>query len=245
MESYFILLFIATLFLLLGILIGKFKCYWLISGYNTSTKSEKANIDIKSLGKHMSHMCYIISGVNILGIFSNYLFKMSIIPFIIATVAITIFYLFFLQKFDHNPSSKKEIKIVLIVVLFIVLLINIPMFILGFSAPKITVNDSSISLSGGYNANIDRKTIEKITLVDETPKIIMRTNGIGLGELQKGHFKLEGNKKAMLFLVSETGPFIEIISTSTTSNYYINYKDSIKTKEAFENLMAELNDNCE
>lgn len=40
---------IAILLLIMGILIKYFKYYWLIAGYNTATKEEKENYDIKGV----------------------------------------------------------------------------------------------------------------------------------------------------------------------------------------------------
>lgn len=36
---------VSCIFIAIGILISKYKCYWLISGYNTASKEEKSKVD--------------------------------------------------------------------------------------------------------------------------------------------------------------------------------------------------------
>ena len=58
---------VSLLFVFLGIAISRYKCYWLIAGYNTASKEEKARIDIENVAKHMSRMCYLIAFILFLG----------------------------------------------------------------------------------------------------------------------------------------------------------------------------------
>ncbi|MFU0827925.1 MAG: hypothetical protein ACFWTJ_10435 [Lachnoclostridium sp.] len=53
---------IILIFIVFGILIKYKKCYWLISGYNTSSKEKKKNIDIAGLSKFTGNFCFIIAG---------------------------------------------------------------------------------------------------------------------------------------------------------------------------------------
>ena len=43
---------VGLLFIVLGIIIGVFKQYWLIAGVNTMSKKKKKNIDLAYLGKY-------------------------------------------------------------------------------------------------------------------------------------------------------------------------------------------------
>ena len=87
---------------------------------------------------------------------------------------------------------------------------------------------------------VHKYKIKSVSLVDEMPKILLRTGGIGMGRIQKGNYSLEGDIKAKLFLASKEGPFIEIIVDSKPSHYYINYKDSKNTKATYEDIMKKL-----
>ena len=240
MRQSILLLIISALFLLIGILISKFKWYWLISGYNTMSKEEQSNVEIEASGKHMGRMCFTISTLNIIGFLLNYFFNISIIIFIILTVIILLYFIYYCQRFDHNPGSSKETKIVLVVVIFIMLIVNIPIMSISYSSTKVTITDTSIKISSGVNASISRDKVKSISLVDEIPKILIRTGGIGMGRIQKGNYNLEGDINAKLFLASKEGPFIEIIVDSRPTHYYINYKDKEITKTNYDGIIKKL-----
>lgn len=57
------LLIMAIFFIICGLLIHKFKLYWLIAGYNTMNKEEKSKVDIKGLARSMGIMFYLIAAI--------------------------------------------------------------------------------------------------------------------------------------------------------------------------------------
>lgn len=240
MSMSIVLLIISALFFIIGISISKLKCYWLISGYNTMNEEEKSKVEIEALGNHLGKMCFIVSLLNILGFVLNYFFDVSVFIFILLTVIITLYYAYSSQRFDHNPSSNKEMKISLIVVIVLMLLVNIPILALSYTNTKVNINDSSVKISSGINASIARDKIKSVSLVDDMPKILLRTGSIGMERIQKGNYKLEDDVKAKLFLASKEGPFIEIIVDSSPSHYYINYKDVQTTKATYEDIIKKL-----
>ncbi|WP_346934614.1 DUF3784 domain-containing protein [Clostridium sp.] len=235
-----VLLIIASLFFAVGICINKLKWYWLISGYNTMSKEEKSNVEIEALGKYMSKIFFLISIINIIGFLLNCFFNISLAIFIVLTVIILLYSIYYCQRFDHNPGSSKETKIVLAVVIVIMLITTIPIIAISYSPTKITITDASIKISSGANASISRDKVKSISLVDEMPKILIRTGGIGMGRIQKGNYNLEGDIGAKLFLASKEGPFIEITVDSKPSIYYINYKDKEITKTTYEDIIKKL-----
>ncbi|MEW8995552.1 DUF3784 domain-containing protein [Clostridium sp.] len=235
-----VLLIIASLFFAVGICISKLKWYWLISGYNTMSKEEKANVEIEAFVKHMSKTFFLISLLNIIGFILNYFFNISVSIFIVLTVIILLYFIYYSQRFNHNPGSSQETKIVLAVVIFIMLITTIPIMAISYSSTKVTLTDTSIKISSGVNASISIDKIKSISLVDEMPKILLRTGGIGMGRIQKGNYNLEGDIDAKLFLASKEGPFIEITVDSKPSIYYINYKDKEITKTTYEDIIKKL-----
>lgn len=134
----------------------------------------------------------------------------------------------------------KETKIVLVIVIFIMLITCIPIMAIGYSTTKVTITDTSIKISSGVNASITKDKIKSVSLVNEMPKILIRTGGIDMGRVQKGSYSLENDIKAKLFLASKEGPFIEIILDSSPSHYYINYKDSKNTNTTYEDIINKL-----
>jgi len=234
----FALTFIGLIFLILGVAIGKYKCYWLISGYNTASKENKAKMDIENIGKAMAKMSYIVGAVNLIGAFLMFFFKISIIIFVFLTLAIIFYYVWNMQKYDHSSNAKAG-KIILVVVMIIVLAVNIPIFTMAYKSTDVEITTDYLKVNGMYKQTIHSDNITEIKLLDNIPEIKTRTNGVGLGKIQKGRFKLEGIQTCYLFLENNDGPYIKVM----TDIYpiFINYKDDAKTLELFNKLDKEYN----
>lgn len=99
---------------------------------------------------------------------------------------------------------------------------------------QVVVTDSKIEIKGQYGTDIDIKDIQDIKLVDTIPTIGKKVNGAGLGEFKKGDFDVEGLGTCRLFLHSEEGPFICIITDKKYT--IINFKDASKTASVHEEL---------
>lgn len=233
MIPIIILLVVSLIFILVGVAISKYKCYWLISGYNTSSKVEKENVEIEKLAKHMARMCYIISALIFLGGIITEYFNFSIMPLAVILVVVIFGYLFYLQKFDHNKKSKAEI-VVLVVISFITLAVLIITFSLGNEPNEIRITDTSIIIDGSFGTSIKKDNITEIESIEDLPEISIRTNGYSDGINKKGDFKLDNGEKVKLYIQSEEGPFIKI--TSKDKVVFINYKDKVKTLELLNNL---------
>lgn len=233
MIPIIILSIVSLVFILIGVAINKYKCYWLISGYNTASKVEKENMEIEELAKHMARMCYIISALLFLGGIITGYFNFSIMPLTVILIVVIFGYIFYLQKFDHNKKSKAEI-VVLVVISFITLAVLIITFSLGSEPNEIRLTDSSIIIDGSYGTSIKKIDITEIESIENLPEISSRTNGYSDGINRKGDFKLENGEKVKLYIQSKEGPFIKI--TSKDKVVFINYKDKDKTLEVLNNL---------
>lgn len=233
MIPIIILSIVSLIFILIGVAISKYKCYWLISGYNTASKVEKENIEVEKLAKHMARMCYIVSAFLFFGGIITGYFKLSIMPLTLILIIVIFGYIFYLQKFDHNKKSKAEL-LVLAVVAFVTLAVLIITFSLGSEPNEIKITDSSIVIDGSYGTSIKKVNITAIESIEILPEISSRTNGYSDGANKKGDFKLENGEKVKLYIQSKEGPFIKI--TSKDKVVFINYKDKDKTLELLNNL---------
>ncbi|EEH97491.1 MULTISPECIES: DUF3784 domain-containing protein [Clostridium] len=234
MGSIIFISIICLIFIVLGVAISKYKCYWLISGYNTQSKEEKARVDIEKVAKHMGRMCYLIAFIIFIGAIVSDYFEISIIPFVIILIIIIFGYLIYLQRFDHNKKSKAEI-IVMIVIGFITFSILIITFSFGNEPNDLIIKDEAIVIDGSYGTTLKRKDIKSIELVDDIPEIGIRSNGYSDGGvIKKGDFKLKSGEKVKLYIQSNKGPYIKI--STINFDVYINYKDVSLTKQSFNNL---------
>ena len=234
MGSIIFISIICLILIVLGVAISKYKCYWLISGYNTQSKEEKARVDIEKVAKHMGRMCYLIAFIIFIGAIVSDYFEISIIPFVIILIIIIFGYLIYLQRFDHNKKSKAEI-IVMIVIGFITFSILIITFSFGNEPNDLIIKDEAIVIDGSYGTTLKRKDIKSIELVDDIPEIGIRSNGYSdCGVIKKGDFKLKSGEKVKLYIQSNKGPYIKI--STINFDVYINYKDVSLTKQSFNNL---------
>lgn len=233
MIPIIILSIVSLVFILIGIAISKYKCYWLISGYNTASKVEKENIEVEKLAKHMARMCYIISIILFLGGIITGYFNFSIMPLTLILIIVIFAYVFYLQKFDHNKKSKAEL-VVLAVVTFITFAVIIITFSLGSEPNEISITNSSIIIDGSYGTSIKKIDITEIESIEKLPEVSSRTNGYSDGINKKGDFKLKNGEKVKLYIQSKEGPFIKI--TSKNKVIFINYKDKDKTLQVLNNL---------
>ena len=76
--------------------------------------------------------------------------------------------------------------------------------------------------------------MEQVTLLEELPKVAMRTNGSAIGSKLKGHFKFENGEKAKLFVDKSIPPFISFVSQGNTIIF--NLETEQETLELYEQL---------
>lgn len=83
-------MFEGALFIVLGILIRFFKWSWLILGYNTASKEEKAKYDRTALCNFVGNLLFTLAVIMILGAFgeSFHLIWVSIVKWALFVVAI-------------------------------------------------------------------------------------------------------------------------------------------------------------
>jgi len=70
--------------------------------------------------------------------------------------------------------------------------------------------------------------------MDEIPEVTLRTNGIGLPTLAKGHFKVTDYGSSLLFILKGSTPYLYI--ELENKHIFINDKDPVKTRDWFEQL---------
>jgi hypothetical protein len=91
-----------------------------------------------------------------------------------------------------------------------------------------------------YGFEMKSSDISSVELTNKLPSILIRTNGFSAGASKKGSFKLDRYGKCKLFLNSIKSPFL-IITNSHGEKIITNDKDTIVTKENFNNIKALIN----
>lgn len=233
MEVMFMIIgFIA---IALGVAIGKFKCYDLISGYNSASKEAKKNINIDKMAKHIAIMCYIMGTAFIIMPILNEVIGLSYGILMIIIIIFLFSYIIYIQKFNHNKNSKRNT--IIMTILFIITGIFMAVsLIYGMASCKVTFSEEDIKISGQYGITINKEDIISCTLIDDMPKIVAKNNGFndGAGN-NKGSFTLDKGEKASLYMQSNKGPFVRLVLKD--KNIYINYWNQADTEELYNEFM--------
>ena len=96
-------LILVVLFLFIGFAMQKLKWYFLISGYNTMTKEQKENVNVKALGKLLAIYSYSLAGLFALIALVDWLdYSQFIMPLLILFIILTVFVVVKSQKYNHN-----------------------------------------------------------------------------------------------------------------------------------------------
>lgn len=234
---------ISLLLLLFGVCIRFFKCYWLISGYNTMPKEKRKNVDIEGLGKLVGNACFVMAGILMIAWILSYLGLTTWVLVDMGLIfVVVIFILIKAQKYDANTHNakgamNKETKVIVSVIVAFAVMVSLgvgALLYFGSKTPVIDINSNYIAISGMYGIQIPMQDISDIRLEEKIPKVIRKTNGSDVGPKLKGHFVLEGMGAVRLFVNKDKGLFIYIQEGS--SYIIVNDDDAEKTKALYENL---------
>ena len=103
--------------------------------------------------------------------------------------------------------------------------------------PAITVDSQNLTVKGMFGIEQPLSGIKEISLKEEAPVVIKKTNGSAISDICRGSFDIAELGVGKLFVHLNQKPFIYIITDE--SYVIINFKDSNKTKELYDKLMSE------
>ena len=108
---------------------------------------------------------------------------------------------------------------------------------LSYKEPKVQFDSNAFKLKGIYGVNIPFAEIAKVDTITwrEMPAISIRTNGISLFKVHRGHFKTREGDKIRLNVHRGVKPVIRIVD-HRGAVYYINRKDAAETRKIFKKL---------
>jgi hypothetical protein len=245
-----IYLLIAGIFIMIGLAVHVFKCYFLIAGYNTMSKEKKERVDIKGLGKLMGIYAYV-NGIVFLvsGLLYAINIKIGIIPAFVVLIASTVYLLIKAQKYDGNVIDKngKMLKgagtqIAIILGIIGVTLIGVAVLLVFSSQPaQVSLLEDGLQVHGMYGELYVWESINEIKLVEALPDIEARTNGSAFGSHLKGNFKTTELGPVKLFVNTRIPPFIYMQSGG--EQIIFNLADAEKTENVYGEILNRLNAN--
>ncbi len=242
-SAVILMSFIIILLFFLGVLIKYYKCYWLISGYNTASEERKKNMDIEGLGRFMGDFCFLLAGILLLGTVLNYLGFFY--GFVIALGSLFIIIPVMLikaQRFDYNTQTpegktKKSVILIICLVMLVIFLIPAGTIYYGAKEPQITIGTDQLVIDAVYGTTVPLQQISEVSLLDDLPSVAQKVNGFDFGHILKGDFELDELGRVKLFLDRRNPPFILIQSDKTV---IFNFKEEEKTRELYHTLKAKI-----
>lgn len=104
---------------------------------------------------------------------------------------------------------------------------------------KVTVEESTLNISGMYGVEWNLDDIEKIELLDELPRVIVKTNGFATEGHLKGRFRLESPYEGgLLFVKMKDGPPYLYVETKDGEYVILNRSDSKETERLYKELQS-------
>ena len=226
------------LLILAGLLAWKFPN--LISFYSLLSKAERKNIDLKAAGKAS---CIVLVASGIAGALLNWVFCTAgwagAELAMIAPLVIGVLLLFFLsRKYDSNPASSKRYRANAFT-LSVITLAAVLCLICWARPTGVELGKNSITFTGIYGMELPFENIRSVSLEERLPAIEARVNGIGMGNIQKGNYRLSGIGKCKLHVNLEHPPFLRILTNDGEQIFY-NAKEREMTPSLYDTLSLAL-----
>lgn len=237
---------IVALFLVLTIILLSGKGGFLIAGYNTASKEEKAKYNEKKLCRVMGAGMGIITMV--LAILAFYKentpgFFNWLMPVVILGTAILMIILSNTICKEKTPKVVEEteddrVKIRRInrfVLVFVIVIFGVVGVTLTTGDIKVNVNEDMIKIEGSYwsDQTIAFEDIQSVDFI-ENISVGSRTNGFGSFKLNEGHFR--NNQFGDYILYSYTKCKSYIVIKTDSDILVINGESSSDTEELYKEI---------
>jgi hypothetical protein len=226
---------LSLIFIAIGFVITPNNARYLLSGYNTMSEEERAKIDIVTYLRFFKRF-HIFLGMSLLVVVLGLHFWIDEDAAGVVLVMYPLLaYLFFAVKSSRGMVGRKQRKTVFLpVVLMIVVIIGVTMLLRnGTEANPIELSSEELIIEGMYGERIPRKSIKTVELVDELPKITLRTNGFAMGSHKKGKFKTKEGKIVTLLINTKNKPYLKL--KTEKREIYINSGD-ISARELYQKI---------
>jgi hypothetical protein len=225
---------VIVVFLILGWVVRKKKGYWLISGFASRPKEEQEEIIRNGYPQRMGGLL-IITAIGMLILlplmFTSFKYAMEVqFGFMIIFLMGGMIYLT-----KYEVPKKRKRSYVISISLFIVIIGGIgALSYFSYQGYELVAKEESFEITGMYGDEWNYEDITSIELMEKLPEVTVRTNGVGLPTLSKGHFKVRGYGSSLLYIQKGSSPYIYI--ELNDKKIFINDKDPVQTRLWFEQV---------
>ena len=226
------ILILSTVFIAIAFIVNENNADQLLSGYNTMSKEEKENFDIKSYLLYFRNFhLFLGSTLLVLSLFVYFFVNKDWSGIFMGTYPI-LAYTYFIWKgnnFSKTKTKKQQITTYVVMgVMLLLFLFLVYEFKSSFNDNEIIVDANSIEITGEYGIKINKKDLKSVELINHIPKISTKINGFALETIKKGYFRTAQDEKVTLLINSDSSPIILLI---TKDNYKIYYSSKNKSNE--------------
>ncbi|MBA0883289.1 DUF3784 domain-containing protein [Flavobacterium undicola] len=228
----------SLLFIAIGFIVNENNAKYLLSGYNTMSKEERKKVDIKAYIPYFRKF-HIFLGVSffLIGNLLNYFVHENAAGIFLAVYPI-LAYIYLIAtsaKYFNGGLYTKKNKIG-VFILVGTLIFVIVLFGRELKEDKLIFNSNSIEFEGSYGEVVPKNEIKSIELVNDKPKITLRTNGFALGTVKKGYFKTNKGEIVKLILNGDDKPYILLTKADGKKIYYSSKEES--NEKLFEKIKS-------
>jgi hypothetical protein len=216
-----------------GLLVKRFPN--MIAGYNNMSDENRTLVDISGLSTFLRNGLILIGAIIILCFCLMKIIGIDMFAGIMMLAAIfagtTVLVIKAQNYYQH---ANRNNRIVYIILIGIFLLVTGLLFY-GLIPTKTIIEGDRIRFTGEYGITLHASDIKTIELVDSIPPVRIRTNGMSMGYIHKGIFRLERWGKCSLLVNSGNAPYMVI--TKTTGEIIIyNGKNADETGDVFDRI---------
>jgi Domain of unknown function (DUF3784)/Bacterial PH domain len=225
---------VILLFAILGWAVRKKEGYWLISGFASRPKEEQEELIRNGYPQKMGGLL-IVTAIGMLFLlplmFTSFRYAMEVqfgFMFIFLMGG-----MIFLTKYEV-PIKRKRSYIISISSFIVIIGGLSALSYFSYQGYELVTKEESFEITGMYGNEWEYEDITSIELMEKLPEVTVRTNGVGLPALSKGHFKVRGYGSSLLFIQKGSSPYIYI--ELGNKKIFINDKDSDQTRLWFEQV---------
>ncbi|GLU50804.1 hypothetical protein Dfri01_02650 [Dyadobacter frigoris] len=216
---------LSLVFASVGFLVTKNNARYILSGYNTMSEQQRSLVDIDGYLQFFKQF-HLFLGISVFVLVMGIcLFNANFAAIILGTYPL-LAYCYFVLKGDRFFPDIKNRKIrtkVTVGILFLTTCGVGYLFFNGFKNSEILLEGNNLEITGMYGGKISRDKILDVKLVDELPKIIMKSNGFSAGDFRKGYFKTKDRKTVKLFVNKKENQIL--LLNTTEGDIYLSSSD--------------------
>lgn len=211
------------------------KEYSLLSGYNSYSEEEKAELERNG---YLLYTGRLMWGLAVIWLLSIPVVALHVPYGIEVFIAIFLLYLMIgtLYGVKYDVNRKRKRNAILLISLYSVILIGIGvLFFLGNQDTNVTITNDAIEMSGMYDDTIAIKDIDELNMIDSLPTDTIKSNGFATETRSLGSFHSKKWGPGRHYAFTKHPPYIWI---KTNEKYFIlNSKNQQETSEWYQEIM--------